>query len=220
MENQYILDKWEWTEEDFENMGWHDCPIYAVRFEDNIYLDIDYIFKWNDNGVGNPFTFWIAPATLVFESPYSLKIDIELEFINGLEIAEVIRSKGKKGSTIWDIQTQEGIISIGAEKYKQIIRRKPSFQFNQGIKCDERGDISFSLISEKNYKDPPEIIKRKEIELQSHLLTLEKTNLLAKINLLDKNKLCIKKYLLEKRAIQKRIDEIDKLQNVPNFQQS
>lgn len=218
MEDQYILEKWEWTEEDFENMGWHDCPIYAIRLDDDIYLDIDYIFKWNNNGIGNSFTFWIAPATLVFENPYSLKIDIELDFVNGLEIAEVVKSKDNTDNTIWNIQTREGVIAIGAEKYKQIIRRKPSFQFNQAVKSDERGEISFSLTPEKDYKDSPEITKRKESEFKLHLMALEKRNLVAKINSLDKSKVGIKKYLAEKHKIQERINEIDKILTGTNFQ--
>ena len=153
MENQYVLEKWEWTENDFDDMGWHDCPIYAIRFDDNIYFDIDYIFKWNDEGTGNSFTFWIAPATLIFENSYYLKIDVALDFINGIEIAKISKSENEKKEIIWDISTQKGEILIGAQTYRQIIRRSPSFQFFQYVPTEERGDISFSTLSDKDYQN-------------------------------------------------------------------
>jgi hypothetical protein len=46
MPNTYQLDKWLWTESDFEIMGWHDSNIYAVTFSPEkfeIAFDIDYI---------------------------------------------------------------------------------------------------------------------------------------------------------------------------------
>ncbi len=35
--------------EDFDQMGWHDCKIYAMAFDEikfKFFLDIDYIFEW------------------------------------------------------------------------------------------------------------------------------------------------------------------------------
>lgn len=43
MEN-YELEKWVWTENDFEQMGWHDATIYGVRLNQNLEIDLDYIF--------------------------------------------------------------------------------------------------------------------------------------------------------------------------------
>jgi len=194
MEDQYILEKWEWTQDDFDNMGWHDCPIYAIRFDDNIYLDIDYIFKWNDNGHGNSYTFWISPATWIFEIPTYLKIDVELDFINGLEIASVSKTINEKGETLWSINTQQGAIIIGAEKFKQIIRRPPSFQFGLGIRNEERGDISFSEISEIDYQNSNDIINRKKNENQLFELKQEMKVLISENDNLDKNQLGTKEY--------------------------
>lgn len=46
--NDYQLEKYLWTEEDFNQMGWHDSNIYAIAFGENFEfkLDIDYIFQW------------------------------------------------------------------------------------------------------------------------------------------------------------------------------
>ena len=48
MPDTYHLEKTIWTDTDFEQMNWHDCPIHAFSFNDNfeLLLDIDYIFKW------------------------------------------------------------------------------------------------------------------------------------------------------------------------------
>ncbi|HTE01428.1 MAG TPA: hypothetical protein VK668_19210 [Mucilaginibacter sp.] len=211
MEDQYVLEKWEWTEKDFESMGWHDCPVYALRFDDNIYLDLDYIFKWNDNGPGNSFTFWISPATLIFEKAHYLKMDIESDFINGFEIADISKFRNEKGATIWNIATQEGEILIGAESFRQIIRRPPSFQINQSIIDDERGEISFSIISEKNYQPSADVIKRKNSELELYELGRKRTILLNEKDELDKNELGTKEYLLKKHKIEQNIRDIDQL---------
>jgi len=32
--DEYELEKKIWTETDFEQMGWHDCPIYKIRLTD------------------------------------------------------------------------------------------------------------------------------------------------------------------------------------------
>ena len=64
----YQLEKFLWTDHDFENMDWHDCKLFAISFGDNfqLLLDIDYIFKWVQTG--KTFKFWVSPCTLVFEN--------------------------------------------------------------------------------------------------------------------------------------------------------
>lgn len=211
MEDQYILEKWEWTDADFDDMGWHDCSIYAIRFDDHIYLDIDYILKWNHNGSATPFTFWIAPATLVFESPHYLKIDVELDFINGLEIEGMYKSLGKHNETIWTIETQEGELVIGAEKFTQIIRRPPSFQFNLGIPLEERGDSSFSTVSEKEYSFSAEILQRRKTDYELFETSKERKALILRKEELSAGHLDTKDYLIIKRKIEQRIFDIDSL---------
>lgn len=210
MEQEYKLEKWEWTQEDFEHMGWHDCAIYALRFEGDIYLDIDYILQWNHPGeLSMSYTFWMAPATLVFEQPTYLKLDVEVDFINGFEIAEISREKNEKGETIWTIETQEGNIIIGAEKYKQIFRRPPSFQFSQAVPSDERGGISFSLKPEKDSKPAPEILRRREQEMQMFSLAKQRAVLTLEKEKLDQEQLGIKSFLVEKRRLEEEILNLD-----------
>ena len=211
MEKQYELEKWEWADTDFEKMGWHDCPIYALRFDDNICLDIDYIFKWINNGSGQSFTYWIAPATLIFENPYSFKMNIEMDFINGIEIGDVLKEENDSGQTLWKILAQEGEILIGAEKYRQIIRRPPSFQFMQYIPYEERGEISFSLKSEMDYQHSVDVLNKRNNKIQLYRLVKEKRSLTDNKDELDATLLGTKDYLIAKRRIEARISEIEKM---------
>ena len=45
MKEQYQIEKWIWNQDDFEKMGWHDNPIWAMSFDDNVKFDLDYILK-------------------------------------------------------------------------------------------------------------------------------------------------------------------------------
>ena len=78
------VDKWIWTDADFEKMGWHDVRPHGIaRYEKvdrdeetgseghfsgvELLLDIDYILK-GDTSDPKLWKFWVAPSTLVFEN--------------------------------------------------------------------------------------------------------------------------------------------------------
>ena len=91
----YELEKWIWTEKDFEQMGWHDATIYGLRLTKNLELDIDYILQWNQpDEEGFHFTFWVAPATLIFERPTDLTFELTQSFDDKwLEIDDIEMEK-------------------------------------------------------------------------------------------------------------------------------
>ena len=133
------------TEKSFDRMGWHDCPIYGIRFEDEILFDLDYILKWEVHEKSSSYKFWIAPATLIFHKPQNLKIDIEMDFINGLEIADIEKEKSNKKNFRWIIKTQEGEISFESPGYTQYLRLKPKFVKNICLTEKERHGYCFDL---------------------------------------------------------------------------
>jgi hypothetical protein len=149
----YQLDKSIWTEDDFENMGWHDCFIYAFSFGDNyqFLLDIDYIFKWVE--AGKKYKFWLSPCTLVFENTYDIVIDIESSS-GGLHIDEIIRENPQKPKNAdfikketefdWIIETQQGSISFKSFGFKQYVRQTPKLLNSQSLGLTDRGGVSFS----------------------------------------------------------------------------
>lgn len=142
----YKPEKLVWSESDFEIMGWHDCPIYGILFADKVTLDIDYIFKWVLNEQNGHYEFWISPATLVFEQARNLKIEIDSDFINGLEIADIHQQKLENKEYKYHIETQEVDILLIASGYRQYIRKKPVLKKSQSLTDKERDGYSFITI--------------------------------------------------------------------------
>jgi hypothetical protein len=138
-----------WTHHDFETMGWHDCPIYGIRFEDEVLMDIDYILKWELDKESKHYSFWIAPATLVFHEARNLKINIELEFINGLEISDLHKNILNEIEISWKVETQEGDITLVASGFSQYLRKIPILVHSQCLTIDERGGYCFDKIQYK-----------------------------------------------------------------------
>mgnify|MGYP000619160262 CR=1 FL=1 len=188
----YKLEKWVWSNNDFDEMGWHDCPMYALKFDDKVSIDLDYIFKWNEPEVnGMPFTFWISPATLIFENVSLFKVNFITDFVNGLEINGISKSE-LENSTEWIIETQEGSITIHSKSFRQIIKREPTLQFGQFISEDERGNDHFSDIPEKNYKHSKVLDQKRKSEFELYELAKERAtykNELENLNREEKEKL-------------------------------
>ncbi|WP_116108161.1 hypothetical protein [Lewinella sp. IMCC34191] len=146
MNHHYRLEKFTWNQDDFDQMGWHDVPIYAMSFEDDVKFDLDYIFEWVEpKKPETSFKFWISPATLIFKNPTDLKINLSIDFVNGLEIADIVKQRFD-GKTTYLIETQQGDIQIETESFLQIIRHSPSLQKSQSIDGTARGGISFAAV--------------------------------------------------------------------------
>ena len=142
----YKPEKLVWSESDFEIMGWHVCPIYGIHFADNVALDIDYIFKWVLSEKDSHYEFWISPATLVFEQARNLRIEIDLDFVNGLEIDEIHQEKLENNEYKYHLETQEGDIHLIASGYRQYIRKNPIIKQSQCLSEEERDGYSFEII--------------------------------------------------------------------------
>jgi hypothetical protein len=156
-----FLQKRIWTQDDFEEMGWHDANIYGLTFEKkegdssaDLLFDIDYIFKWNQPIPPSPsFTFWVAPCTLIFQQAFGLKIDLDTNVyeLEGLEIADInllkVDENDNEAKTYhWDIELQTGNIRFQSQGFKQIVRQKPFHTTGQSLSLDERGGVSFNTI--------------------------------------------------------------------------
>ena len=110
----YKLEKQVWTDKDFEQMGWHDCNIYKIRLTNDLELDIDYILQWNKPDLeGLPFTFWVAPATLIFKSVQNLTFDFGIGFEDAFEIEDI----EKEDENRWTIITRQGDIQFNSKGF-------------------------------------------------------------------------------------------------------
>ena len=207
---EYNLEKWTWTDADFGEMGWHDCPIYAVKFDDKVVLDLDYILKWNKPKVkGMSYTFWISPATLIFENVSLFKMNFMTDFVNGMEIHGITKSD-VKNSTEWIIETQQGDITIHSKSFKQIIRRKPTLEFGQFIPENDRGDEHFSELSDKYHGHLKEILNERKVKFNLYELANERATLKIELENLNRDKYDTKEFLIIKREIDSRIEQLNK----------
>lgn len=155
----FSLDKSIWTQEDFEQMGWHDCSIYGMVFlpenetqTANLVFDIDYIFKWvHPPGQGQPFSFWVSPCALVFKDTFSLTMNVDRRdgTTDMLEIANLnpigkVEQETNKWVYEWEIDLQEGRIHFNSTGFDQIVRQKPILTGQQILTLEQRKGISFS----------------------------------------------------------------------------
>jgi len=138
-----------WTQEDFERMSWHDCPLYAMQFDDEVVFDLDYGLEWITDKEKQCFVFPVSPATLVFHNAKDLRLDVELEFINGMTIARIERHNINDKESLWTIDLQEGRIILTATGYTQYLRMRPVMQSSLELTCKQRGGYGFKM---KAYK--------------------------------------------------------------------
>ena len=151
-----MKNKQDLTTKNFEKIGWHDCKIYGLAFDDlsfNLYLDIDYISEWiepskEDEG----YKFRVAPATLNFHNVWNISFDIETNL--SLEIDNITRNNphSPKNKEIypnaieydWLIELQQGEISFKSIGFDLHLREQPIKMQMQTLSLKERGGISFS----------------------------------------------------------------------------
>ena len=151
---QHKIEKPVWTEADFEQMGWHDVHVHAVAFRPEtfeLWLDIDYIFSWVDpQGSETHYSFWVAPATLVFENVYNLKFDIESPdgdmSLQGIERSAASTPRNavtKHTEWRWQLDFNEGQMTLRSVGYSQFTRRPPVLVRAQQLTLEQRGGVSF-----------------------------------------------------------------------------
>ena len=201
----YELKKKIWTDQDFENMGWHDSNIYKVRLTEDLELDIDYILQWNKPDLeGLPFTFWVAPATLVFKNINNLTLEFSTGFEDAFEIEDIEKDTNENQ---WTIITRQGDFQFTCDGFEQFIRQDPFFEFGQTISYSRRN--GYCLDRTTNQENPirnrEDIIEEREKELE-HYENVKKRHLknqeLAQLTKSrENNEIDIKSYLLKKKEI-------------------
>ena len=203
----YQLEKRIWTDKDFENMGWHDSYIYKVRLTEDLELDIDYILQWNKPDLeGLPFTFWVAPATLVFKRIKNLTLEFDTVFEDGFEIEDIERPTIENKNQ-WTIITRQGDLQFTCDGFEQFIRQDPFFEFWQTISYIKRN--GYSLDRTTNQENPirnrEDILeqRKKELELYENVKTrhLKNLELAQLIKSRENNEIDTKTYLIKKKEI-------------------
>jgi hypothetical protein len=200
----YEIEKRIWTDSDFYKMGWHDNHIYKIRLTEDLEIDLDYIFRWNQPDIeGLPFTFWVAPATLVFKNIKDLKIEFDIGVEDSFEIEDIERENQNQ----WTVITRQGDIQFTSDGFEQFIRQDPSFQFRQSISYIERNGYSLDRVT--NQENPSlvhtDIIEKRKQDLEHYEIAknrhLKKKELEELVKSRDNNEIDTKKYLLKKKEI-------------------
>ena len=129
-----MIVKQEWTDRDFELMGWHDSCIHSISFpidQNKFVLDIDYIFEWEQKAEGDLYRFWVSPCELTFYWISNLKISLDFGITVGLDIMDITRSDPRTSpngtAQIWKyvIDTDMGAISFEAAGFCQMVKKQP-----------------------------------------------------------------------------------------------
>lgn len=149
------LAKAVWTDADFPAMGWHDCRVHAINvaeYEDEtlppnrLLLDLDYIVRWVEPAPGQRhFTFWVAPATLVFEEAWDITGDIG-PLYGCLEIADLHRLPAPDGKPYpeWHVEGHSFDLRLRARGFRQYFRSPPRHVSRQVLTSRERGGVGFA----------------------------------------------------------------------------
>jgi len=136
-------------------MGWHDCRIHAVSLAEHsddgalpqvrLMIDLDYIVRWDEPGApGGHLTFWIAPATLVFERAWGIHGEFG-PLYEQLEIADIHRldPTDEHPEPSWHVEGLNFGFHLRATGFRQYLRSAPVPLRRKGLTSAERGGISF-----------------------------------------------------------------------------
>lgn len=207
----YSLEKWEWTEDDFDTMGWHDATIYGMKLNGDLSFDVDYIFQWNQPEVeGFQFTFYIAPCTLTFKDVQELSFELIQTIYYNFQIEDIEREE-KEGKSYYTIISEQGDISFAASGYTQTVRMYPSLQLDQAIPYQERGGVSFAHATDNKLNADIQESVNQQREKQFEHYTWAKERHLVKIEIeaLNKkrnaNEISLKDYLKEKNYLKDKL---------------
>jgi hypothetical protein len=149
------LSKATWTDVDFSDMGWHDCHVHAISVGEyadgtlppaRMLLDLDYIVRWVEPARRERhFTFWIAPATLVFDRAWNITGQL-VPLHEVMEIADVHRldPPDSHPDPLWHIEGQNFDLRLRAPGYTQHLRLPPQHVPRQTLTAAERAGISFA----------------------------------------------------------------------------
>ncbi|WP_127504081.1 hypothetical protein [Actinoplanes solisilvae] len=145
------------TEADYPHMGWHDCRIHAISLAEHgedgalpqvrLMLDLDYIVRWEEPAAaGSHLTFWVAPATLVFEGAWGISGEFG-PLYEQLEIADLhkLDPADEHPEPSWHIEGQNFGFHLRAHGFRQHLRATPVHVHRKVLTSQERGGISFAL---------------------------------------------------------------------------
>lgn len=143
-----------WTNEDYENLSWHDVHVYGFRlgsFDDqngtaDLILDIDYILRWERKR--EKLLFTVCQAILRFYQAFNLKFSLDYKAptaglcpfsLAGIERERLEFPSGYQ-TYQWHLPFNwpEGRIEFEAPDFTQTLVGTPQLQAEQAISFQKR----------------------------------------------------------------------------------
>ena len=134
--------KKEWSEKDFNIMGWHDATLYEMYFPNENHkfiLNLDYIFKWVKSKSEEKYSFWVSRCKLSFHNVTNLKINLNFENGVGIYIHDIERKgigltpNGKMMDWQYEIETDKGQITFITTGFIQEVISNPILSDSQSL---------------------------------------------------------------------------------------
>ena len=143
-----------WTNDDFEDMCWHDNRVHGVKihspregWEYDIIFAIDYILEWIN--IDGRFRFIVAPARLAFHGAHNAQITVLLNYRQNLDIDRIERedissdAEKKAGYTKYMFSIyfhyQKNPITLEANGFTQSLISAPILMDRQSF--DDREEV-------------------------------------------------------------------------------
>jgi hypothetical protein len=146
-----MTEEYVWTDQQFEEMSWHDNHVHALRVLEGAYgagelvLDLDYILEWLT--VEDGFQFRVIPVSLAFKEVTNLRVSLDYATptagIGPFSIHAIERhSENRKRyvATIWKILINwpNGEITFEATGFVQRGTGAPVLTLSQSLRPEER----------------------------------------------------------------------------------
>lgn len=156
------LEKCVWTDDDFEQLGWHDASMHAmaidwdlVELEDgrqilrgpDLLFDIDYIVRWIEpDQKGGNYEFEVAAATLVFEDAWGIKGELEPHALDPPQLLDLHREdRNEHGYWSWHLDGDSFDMRLSSRRLRQHFRTQPlAAGQSQCLTGRQRGGLSFA----------------------------------------------------------------------------
>ena len=144
-----------WTDEQFDQLSWHDNHVHGLRIVENedgsgeLILDIDHIVEWIQ-GSDKAFRFRILPATLTFHRVMFLRVSPDYATptagFTPFSIAGIERRLEKREryvAQLWKmpINWPRGELTFEAYGFTQRGRGEPIFYGAQCLTSELRGGV-------------------------------------------------------------------------------
>ena len=141
-----------WTDEQFDEMSWHDNCVHALRIVEGIngagelIFDLDYILEWIEAEEG--FRFRILPVTLKFREVTDLRISLDyatptiaLGPFSIHAIERKIEQRERYAAQVWKllINSPIGEITFESQGFEQRSVGAPQISNGQWLSPAERG---------------------------------------------------------------------------------